>query len=144
MVGEIYNKPENLISRELSWLEFDQRVLDEAVDPENPLMERGKFLSITSSNLDEFFMVRVGSLKDAIHSEITKPDPAGLTPKQQMKRIAVRTSRSFINLSCRSRCSSFSRTYSLSRLAAKSSSTPGVLSIFPVIYPAACMLCRVT
>ena len=90
MVGEIYNKPENLISRELSWLEFDQRVLDEAVDPKNPLMDRGKFLSITSSNLDEFFMVRVGSLKDAIHSEITKPDPAGLTPKQQMKRIAVR------------------------------------------------------
>ena len=90
MVGEIYNKPENLISRELSWLEFNQRVLDEAVDPKNPLLERGKFLSITSSNLDEFFMVRVGSLKDAIHSDINKPDPAGLTPKQQMKRVAVR------------------------------------------------------
>ncbi len=90
MIGEQYNKPENLISRELSWLEFNQRVLDEATDPKNPLLERGKFLSITTSNLDEFFMVRVGSLKDHIHSEINKPDPAGLTPKQQMKRVAVR------------------------------------------------------
>ncbi len=90
MVGEQYNHPENLISRELSWLEFNQRVLDEAVDPKNPLLERGKFLSITTSNLDEFFMVRVGSLKDQIHSDIDKPDPAGLSPKQQMKRVAVR------------------------------------------------------
>lgn len=90
MIGEQYNKPEHLISRELSWLEFNQRVLDEAKDPKNPLLERGKFLSITTSNLDEFFMVRVGSLKDRIHAGSEKQDPAGLTPRQQMKKIAVR------------------------------------------------------
>lgn len=90
MIGEQYNKPEYLISRELSWLEFNQRVLDESKDPKNPLLERGKFLSIVTSNLDEFFMVRVGSLKDRIHAGSEKADPAGLTPRQQMKKISVR------------------------------------------------------
>ncbi|MCK5737710.1 RNA degradosome polyphosphate kinase [bacterium] len=83
-----YNAPEYFISRELSWLEFNRRVLEEAMDPENPLLERLKFISIFSSNLDEFFMVRVGALKDQIEADYNKPDPAGLTPKQQVRQIA--------------------------------------------------------
>ena len=83
-----YNAPEYFISRELSWLEFNRRVLEEAMDPDNPLLERLKFISIFSSNLDEFCMVRVGGLKDQIEADYTKPDSAGLTPKQQVRQIA--------------------------------------------------------
>lgn len=78
------------MNREMSWLEFNQRVLNEARDPKNPLLERAKFLSITLSNLDEFFMVRVAGVKDLIHEDSEKPDPAGLTPKEQFKQIAAR------------------------------------------------------
>lgn len=78
----------NFINRELSWLEFNRRVLEEAQDNSNPLFERLKFISIVSSNLDEFFMVRVGSLQDQIEAKFNKPDPAGLTPKQQFACIA--------------------------------------------------------
>ena len=69
-------------NRELSWLLFNKRVLNEARDKNNLLFERIKFLSITASNLDEFFMVRVASLKDMVNAEYTKKDIAGLTPKQ--------------------------------------------------------------
>ncbi len=86
-----YKNPEYYINRELSWLEFNDRVLDEARDKINPLLERVKFLAITSSNLDEFFMIRVASLKDQVKAGYTKADISGLTPKQQLKQISLRT-----------------------------------------------------
>ena len=83
--------PENYWNRELSWLLFNKRVLNEARDKQNLLFERLKFLSITSSNLDEFFMVRVASLKDMVNAEYTKKDIAGLTPKQQLEKLNAAT-----------------------------------------------------
>ncbi|MBN1348343.1 RNA degradosome polyphosphate kinase [candidate division KSB1 bacterium] len=83
-----YIKPEYFISRELSFLEFNYRVLEEAIDSTNPLLERLKFISIFSSNLDEFFMVRVGGLKQQVEAGYKKPDPAGLSPKDQIINIA--------------------------------------------------------
>jgi len=79
------------INRELSWLEFNDRVLEEARDKHNPLLERFKFLAITASNLDEFFMVRVASLKDLVNARYNQPDPAGLTPENQLAAISERT-----------------------------------------------------
>ena len=78
-------------NRELSWLGFNYRVLSEARDKNIPLMERLKFLSITASNLDEFFMIRVASLKDMVHAKYTKKDIAGLTPKEQLAIISTGT-----------------------------------------------------
>jgi polyphosphate kinase len=83
-------KASKYVNRELSWLEFNQRVLDEALDREIPLLERLKFLAITSSNLDEFFMVRVGGLQMVARSGRRKRDPAGLTPAHQLKSISQR------------------------------------------------------
>ena len=80
-------KPEYYENRELSWLKFNERILGEARDKENLLFERLKFLSITASNLDEFFMVRVASLKDMVHAEYTKKDFAGLSAKEQLVKI---------------------------------------------------------
>ena len=74
-------------NRELSWLDFNSRVLEEAFKKENPVMERVKFLSITASNLDEFFMVRVAGIMDQVHSNYKKEDPAGLSPKKQLIKI---------------------------------------------------------
>lgn len=86
-----YNKSENYINRELSWLDFNLRVLHEARDKENPLFERLKFLAITSSNLDEFFMVRVASLKNMEISDYKKKDASGLTPHEQLEKISEKT-----------------------------------------------------
>lgn len=82
-----YAEPEFYTNRELSWVLFDKRVLSEARDKQNPLFERLKFLSITASNLDEFFMVRVASLKDMVNAGYTKTDIAGMTPEQQLKEL---------------------------------------------------------
>lgn len=79
------------INRELSWIEFDARVLGEAEDVLNPLFERLKFLSITASNLDEFFMVRVASLKDMVNAGYTKKDIAGMTAAEQLAALDERT-----------------------------------------------------
>ena len=78
-------------NRELSWLKFDGRVLNEAKDKSIPLLERLKFVSITSSNLDEFFMVRVASLKDMVHANYKKKDIAGMTAAQQLTAINEKT-----------------------------------------------------
>jgi polyphosphate kinase len=85
--------PECFLNRELSWLEFNLRVLEEAENPENPLMERLKFLAIFSSNLDEFFMVRVSGLREQAFGESAPQDyaPDGMTAMEQLRAIAART-----------------------------------------------------
>lgn len=82
-----YLKPEYYENRELSWLKFNGRVLNEARDKTIPLLERLKFVSITSSNLDEFFMVRVASLKDMVHAGYKKKDIAGMSAIEQLEAI---------------------------------------------------------
>lgn len=82
-----YLKPEYLENRELSWLQFNKRILAEAKDKNILPFERIKFLSITASNLDEFFMIRVASLMDMVHAGYTKKDIAGMTPKEQLDAI---------------------------------------------------------
>lgn len=82
--------PNYLTNRELSWLEFNHRVLQQALSPDTPLLERLKFLSIFSTNLDEFFMIRVSGLKEQIAEGINKPSPDGLTPAQQVGKIRER------------------------------------------------------
>ncbi len=80
-------KSEYYYNRELSWLLFNNRVLEEARDKTLPLFERLKFLSITASNLDEFFMIRVASLKDMVNAGYDKPDIAGMTPQKQLEKL---------------------------------------------------------
>ncbi|NJP08843.1 MAG: polyphosphate kinase 1 [Leptolyngbyaceae cyanobacterium RU_5_1] len=77
-------------SRELSWLEFNRRVLHEALDTRTPLLERLKFTAIFSANLDEFFMVRVATLKEQVEAEVNQPTPDGRIPQQQLEEISKR------------------------------------------------------
>ena len=86
-----FSKHEYYSNRELSWLLFNNRVLNEARDKQNPLFERLKFLSITASNLDEFFMVRVASLKDMVNAGYKKKDIAGMTAAEQLARVNEET-----------------------------------------------------
>lgn len=83
--------PSHFFNRELSWIEFNQRVLDQAADTSLPLLERVKFLAITASNLDEFFMVRVGGLELLARKDIRSIDPSGMTPDEQLTAIRERT-----------------------------------------------------
>jgi polyphosphate kinase len=82
--------PKLLINRELSWLSFNERVLHEALDERTPLLERLKFLSIVSTNLDEFYMVRVAGLRRQVAAGVTQSTPDGMTPQEQLDAIDVR------------------------------------------------------
>lgn len=85
----MFDKEQYFLNRELSWLKFNERVLEEANDPGKPLLERLKFVAIASSNLDEFFMIRVAGLKQQVESGIDKKDPAGLNAKEQLRLIGL-------------------------------------------------------
>ena len=85
------NDPKYYFNRELSWLEFNRRVLSEALDQRTPLLERLKFMGIFSSNLDEFFMVRVAAIKKQVAAGVTKLSADGRTPKQQLKHFLPTT-----------------------------------------------------
>ncbi len=87
MAEKEFRNPKFYTNRELSWLLFNYRILNEARDKSIPLFERLKFLSITASNLDEFFMIRVASLKDMVNAGYEKPDIAGMTPTEQLKAL---------------------------------------------------------
>src|SRR5947208_8553706 len=84
---ERFGDPKNFINRELSWLEFNRRVLEEAQDPTQPLIERVKFLMIVSSNFDEFFEIRVAGIKQQIESETSDVGADGLSPTETFNRI---------------------------------------------------------
>ncbi len=82
-----YIKPENLFSRDLSWLEFNRRVLEEALNPDLPLLEKVKFISIFFSNLDEFYMIRIAGIKEQLRAKIIDPSIDGMTPLEQLRKL---------------------------------------------------------
>ncbi len=82
-----YHNPDFFFNRDLSWVEFNKRVLEEALDPSLPLLEKVKFISIFHSNLDEFYMIRVSGLKEQIAANVLEPSIDGLTPREQLRKI---------------------------------------------------------
>src|SRR6266478_7540549 len=84
------NRPDLYINRELSWIEFNRRVFEEAQDSRHPLLERVKFLSIFDTNLDEFIMIRLSGLKDQIAAHVTTLSPDGLTAEEQLAAVRQR------------------------------------------------------
>ena len=82
-----YKDPKNFFNRDLSWIEFNRRVLEEALNPELPLLEKIKFISIFLTNLDEFYMIRISGLKEQIAANIIEPSIEGYTPREQIQKI---------------------------------------------------------
>src|SRR6202162_6727344 len=91
MARHKFKSPDLFLNRHFSWLQFNERVLEEAQDPKNPLLERVKFLAITASNLDEFVEVRVAGLLQQVEHGIQDPGPDGRKPREVLTELAVRT-----------------------------------------------------
>src|SRR6202047_550009 len=91
MARNKFTSPDLFLNRHFSWLQFNERVLEEAQDPKNPLLERVKFLAITASNLDEFVEVRVAGLLQQVEHGIQDPGPDGRKPREVLTELAART-----------------------------------------------------